>query len=1052
MSKDGENKTSLLNKVAKFIKNPTVDWADLDRVEHEEVVSASEFDNQESRQALKEMIARKRRNDMIRKHEFDSLRKIRRKGRGPIEGTVEPPSYLTSELTQDSNHQSDGEHMRERTLRQIDEIEAQLSYTWFSKSGNPSLPMKLRSKHTQSPTSTLQSPEISSQSEMSHQPEQLRDVDLPVAPTINTVPASNFSPPTLPVGVGVLGQPRPSEMGTVPMDLMPEFRRDVQRERLEQLPVLTETYPSENVRAGGANSVSPMFSPGQARAQRTDIHSQQSDFATAPGLMFQKTTLPTSELPEKPQHSAFYAQSPAQSTEDAQPRQLSQSTFAPVQASFQRPTPPTTNAPLGAQPSNAQFPTQLAAGVSPRPPSQPTFAPVQSSFQRVVQSATSTPPGQQPIPASNAQTSAQPAFQKTVPANLDELQGQPSYSGFNVKTAAQPTFQRPTEPAAIAPQQQPSGFNAPTAARPTFQRPAPPAASAQPEQPSRPVFNPPPHTQPIFQKPTQVAASASDRQPSQAVFDAPAPIQPISQKTTPPTASVQPSSSDFNPSGFSFSGFKSNRSPSSGNAPMSTAAAPLSKNISSTFNPKQTVQVSPTSNSAKQRPSKTWSDPELEGLQISTNPADISWEEFTSSAAVYNEPKSDPVRSDTTNIEMFNEPVQRAPVVYENPVMQQIEVTTLRQDTDIEEAAISFANGADGAAEQTLIRLVSAGGSRRSDMQVWLTLFDLYRATNKFDAFNGLVPEFTALFGRSAPQMEAVESTQEPSAKAPTHKSQSPVRQSTFTWICPAQFNSRALSAVLAATKRTASPWRIDWRPIKGIDTQTLSELANVFNQWADTSVHLQFLGVEQLLELLAQKSLIEDKSVDPNWWQVRLALLRLCGNPDQFDQTALDYCITYEISPPAWTAAKSSYTPLEADGQPKSPGEEQADGEENTAPKDDLIDSESPEMISAASASGELTDFTGVYETTLDGQFIDNAARALEALPSNFERIQEINFDCLKLTRMGFNAASDMLNWSIDQKRSNRSVIFRNVNRLVAAFFSVIGINTTAQVLLRKD
>ena len=66
--------TSFFRKVVKFVANPGTEWTDLD---------APTEDTRESDYAkgeLKAMIERKRRNDFVRKREFDMLRKVRREG------------------------------------------------------------------------------------------------------------------------------------------------------------------------------------------------------------------------------------------------------------------------------------------------------------------------------------------------------------------------------------------------------------------------------------------------------------------------------------------------------------------------------------------------------------------------------------------------------------------------------------------------------------------------------------------------------------------------------------------------------------------------------------------------------------------------------------------------------------------------------------------------------------------------------------------------------------------------------------------------------------
>jgi ABC-type transporter Mla MlaB component len=374
--------------------------------------------------------------------------------------------------------------------------------------------------------------------------------------------------------------------------------------------------------------------------------------------------------------------------------------------------------------------------------------------------------------------------------------------------------------------------------------------------------------------------------------------------------------------------------------------------------------------------------------------------------------------------------------VYENALEGHLEVVTLRQDSEIEEAAINLASGDEAAAESTLLKLISASGTRREDVEVWLALFDLYRVTGNCDAFNDLAPEFVTLFGRSAPQWErALGRT--PAARQNTAR-QAVARAGTFTWASPAQFNARALTALTSAIDRSTPPWRIDWRAIKTLEPDVLPPLGGLLTRWADTPVSVQFLGGERLLAVLTEQSPTEDKNVNPAWWRVRLSLLRLMNAPELFDQTALDYCITYEISPPAWMPPKGSYTPLRADGQPEA------------APADEATNA-SP-LFAPTVIPIEPPDTTEVFEAVLEGDILDSADPVLAALPTHLEHIRAFEFNCRALRRVDFGAAGELLNWSIQQQGQGRTVTFRDVHRLLAAFFSVIGINAAAQVVWRKD
>ena len=71
---DPKDTTSFFRKVVKFVANPATEWSDLGP----STTGARETEFAKSE--LKAMIERKRRNDFVRKREFDMLRKVRREG------------------------------------------------------------------------------------------------------------------------------------------------------------------------------------------------------------------------------------------------------------------------------------------------------------------------------------------------------------------------------------------------------------------------------------------------------------------------------------------------------------------------------------------------------------------------------------------------------------------------------------------------------------------------------------------------------------------------------------------------------------------------------------------------------------------------------------------------------------------------------------------------------------------------------------------------------------------------------------------------------------
>jgi ABC-type transporter Mla MlaB component len=365
----------------------------------------------------------------------------------------------------------------------------------------------------------------------------------------------------------------------------------------------------------------------------------------------------------------------------------------------------------------------------------------------------------------------------------------------------------------------------------------------------------------------------------------------------------------------------------------------------------------------------------------------------------------------------------------------QVEVAVpAKLDPEIEEAAIRYANGDAEGAEAGLLELLAEGGRREDDADTWLTLFDLYRATGARGKFDDMALQFAARFGRSAPQFGR--DMQVPAAAA----AQTVAAPGRFQWVSPVNLGVQSLAAMRGALARSPQPWRLDWRKLNAIELSALLILDDLFKQWASEQVQLRFLGGDQLLQVLAEQSLADDRSADPQWWSARLNLLRLMGEMDQFDLVALSYCVTYEVSPPAWEDPVNNYAPLSDEGHTMLPED---DGDLSTQSTSQFAASD------LSSALGELGD--GLTRSELTGELLGSAEAALHAVRIGVNT-GAIELNCRTLRRVDFAAAGDLLNWSMEQRSGGRAVAFKQVNRLVAAFFGVIGITETARVVLRAD
>jgi len=367
----------------------------------------------------------------------------------------------------------------------------------------------------------------------------------------------------------------------------------------------------------------------------------------------------------------------------------------------------------------------------------------------------------------------------------------------------------------------------------------------------------------------------------------------------------------------------------------------------------------------------------------------------------------------------------------------------VRQEPEIEEAAIRFANGDIAGAETGLLEVLRETDPRSQHQDIWLTLFDFYRAAGEQEKFDDAAIEFAGRFGRSAPQWALGPVLPSQNAALPVTEP-APLSTSTLAqWAAPSSMGVQSVAALNATLARQAPPWRIDWRYLKSIEPAALPVLAQAMQHWADTPVRINFLGGERLMQLLVDHSPTDDRSVDPMWWTARLALLRVQGEMDEFELVALKYCVTYEVSPPAWQEPCNGFSVMAADG---------------SSTMADLDDSLHGGLASGALPAAGLSSLgdgaagsQGVFKVDLQGELLGDAEAALNSLGMASDTAS-IEFHCSQLKRVDFGAAGTLLNWATAQQGAGRQIVFKHVNRLVAAFFGVVGINEVARVRLRKD
>ncbi len=435
-----------------------------------------------------------------------------------------------------------------------------------------------------------------------------------------------------------------------------------------------------------------------------------------------------------------------------------------------------------------------------------------------------------------------------------------------------------------------------------------------------------------------------------------------------------------------------------------------------------TVAASPAMDASGGRVSEFSTPQEVQRLSAPTPPAAV-----TMGAAI--PPLSDSPASRLPDLPPLDMPLS---FTLADPGGAPIEVQEVVHDPELDEAVIAFANADYESSEHALTELVRPGGSRNLHGETWLVLFDHYRATGAQGKFEVLAVEYAQQFGLSAPQWFSMPKLV---AESTRQASRTPMgRAGQVSWTAPSLLTAEDVTLLQKRSETLPMPWVFDWSPLDDIEIEAAIQLRELFRHWAQQQVDQRWMGGDHFLNQLKELAPVGERDTDPAQWMLRLEALRLANRPDQFDEAAIDYCVTYEVSPPSWERAKCRV---------RIGGE----GSSTNSPATSTMQSEAQSSFLDTSVH-EPANVAAQLE--LMGQLSGDISDTLKVMGSEVGDATLINISCTKLIRLDFMAAGDLLNWVLSRRSENRTVVFNDAHRLVALFFGAMGINEHAKVKVR--
>ncbi|MFO1341317.1 MAG: hypothetical protein U1F53_24375 [Burkholderiaceae bacterium] len=367
--------------------------------------------------------------------------------------------------------------------------------------------------------------------------------------------------------------------------------------------------------------------------------------------------------------------------------------------------------------------------------------------------------------------------------------------------------------------------------------------------------------------------------------------------------------------------------------------------------------------------------------------------------------------------------------------LPEVEVRELPHDPELDEAVIAFANADFDHSERVLVQLTGPTGPRALHEDTWLVLFDLYRATGQQQRFDALSLSFAERCGRSPPQWYSLPKLLADATAAQRAAAGTPNDNNQVGWVCEPLLTNDGLAQLASHLLQMQQPWVLDWTQLKRIEPAAAAQMRHLFQQWAGQPLQMRWLAADRLFTVLQEAAPVGVRDADPAFWLARLDALRLVNRPDQFDDVAIDYCVTYEVSPPSWEPTRCTVRVAGPSANTRS---------QVLSSVGDVVTS----LMDAPDGHGEIE----VTSLEISGQLAGDQGALLRHLDLRLGDAKVVRISCALLIRVDFVAAGDLLNWVIGKRAEGRQITFTDVNRLVALMYGAMGINEHVSTTLRQS
>lgn len=327
----------------------------------------------------------------------------------------------------------------------------------------------------------------------------------------------------------------------------------------------------------------------------------------------------------------------------------------------------------------------------------------------------------------------------------------------------------------------------------------------------------------------------------------------------------------------------------------------------------------------------------------------------------------------------------------------------------VEEAAVLYANERVAEAIAVLESFLEENGESR-DLQPWLLLFDLYQSQGMKQQFDELSMKFVVRFERSAPVWEpervlraapAEGKRSRPAATGPGVVLKGRVEQAA----------EEAIQRLFTLAKENERV-RLDLTQVQAIDASRAKLLAEIMMMVRKAGKSLALAGGREFTALI--ESLVRgERRREEAYWRLLFELYEFQNLEREFEDAAVDYAVTFEVSPPSWEPMAQAV----------------GEGQEETSV--------------AAETNSEVFRLEGVLDAA--------AEYRLRELERHAETRSEVVVDLSGLARVDFTTIGSVIGTLIKLHAAGKKVVLSGPNEMVHAFLEVMGVREYATLVRRK-